>query len=326
MAAVSRSVRVLALGAALVAAGPSWAAGAYPDHPVKIIAPFAAGGPSDIIGRILADKLTSSLKQRFYVEDHAGAGGNIGMTQVARAAPDGYTILVASSSFVVNPSLYAKPPYDPFKDFAPVTMAVDSPNLLMVHPSMPVKTVKELIALIKANPGKYAIANSGLGTTPMLASELFKLVFKLEATSVPYNGGAPAVQATVANQTPIGFATLPPAYPHVVSGNLRALAVTSAKRASTLPNVPTMAEAGVPDQESDTMQGIFVPAGTPPEVIALLNREMVKALALPDVQAKCKELGFDVVANSPAEFSAYIKKEVERWHKVIVDAKIPQIK
>jgi tripartite-type tricarboxylate transporter receptor subunit TctC len=326
MAAVSRSVRVLALGAALVAAGPSWAAGAYPDHPVKIIAPFAAGGPSDIIGRILADKLTSSLKQRFYVEDHAGAGGNIGMTQVARAAPDGYTILVASSSFVVNPSLYAKPPYDPFKDFAPVTMAVDSPNLLMVHPSMPVKTVKELIALIKANPGKYAIANSGLGTTPMLASELFKLVFKLETTSVPYNGGAPAVQATVANQTPIGFATLPPAYPHVVSGNLRALAVTSAKRASTLPNVPTMAEAGVPDQESDTMQGIFVPAGTPPEVIALLNREMVKALALPDVQAKCKELGFDVVANSPAEFSAYIKKEVERWHKVIVDAKIPQIK
>ncbi len=325
MAAMSRSVRVLAFGAALVAAGPSWAAGAYPDHPVKIIAPFAAGGPSDIIGRILADKLTSSLKQRFYVEDHAGAGGNIGMTQVARAAPDGYTILVASSSYVVNPSLYAKPPYDPFKDFAPVTMAVDSPNLLMVHPSMPVKTVKELIALIKANPGKYAIANSGLGTTPMLASELFKLVFKLEATSVPYNGGAPAVQATVANQTPIGFATLPPAYPHVVSGNLRALAVTSAKRASTLPNVPTMAEAGAPDQESDTMQGIFVPAGTPPEVIAL-NREMVKALALPDVQAKCKELGFDVVANSPAEFSVYIKREVERWHKVIVDAKIPQIR
>jgi tripartite-type tricarboxylate transporter receptor subunit TctC len=326
MAAITYSARVLALGAALVSAGPCWAAGPYPDHPVKIIAPFAAGGPSDLIGRILADKLTASLKQRFYVEDHAGAGGNIGMTQVARATPDGYTILVASSSFVVNPSLYAKPSYDPFRDFAPVTMAVDSPNLLMVHPSMPVKTVKELIALIKANPGKYAIANSGLGTTPMLASELFKLTFKLEATSVPYNGGAPAVQATVANQTPIGFATLPPAYPLIVSGNLRALAVTAAKRAPTLPNVPTMAESGVEDQESDTMQGIFVPAGTPPAVVALLNREMVKALALPDVQAKCKELGFDVVANTPAEFSAYIKKEVDRWHRVIVDAKIPQIK
>jgi tripartite-type tricarboxylate transporter receptor subunit TctC len=326
MAAMTFSARVLALSAVLVASAPCWAAGTFPDHPVKIIAPFAAGGPSDVIGRILADKLTTSLKQRFHVEDHAGAGGNIGMTQVARSAPDGYTILVASSSFLVNPSLYAKPAYDPFKDFAPVTMAVDSPNLLIVHPSMPVKTVKELIALIKADPGKYAIANSGLGTTPMLASELFKLTFKLEATSVPYNGGAPAVQAVVANQTPIGFATLPPAYPLIVSGNLRALAVTAAKRAATLPNVPTMAESGVQDQESDTMQGIFVPAGTPPDVIALLNREMVKALALPDVQAKCKELGFDVVANTPAEFSAYIKKEVTRWHGVIVDAKIPQIK
>ncbi len=326
MAAMTFSARVLAISAVLVAAAPCWAAGTFPDHPVKIIAPFAAGGPSDVIGRILADKLTTSLKQRFYVEDHAGAGGNIGMTQVARSAPDGYTILVASSSFLVNPSLYAKPAYDPFKDFAPVTMAVDSPNLLIVHPAMPVKTVKELIALIKANPGKYAIANSGLGTTPMLASELFKLTFKLEATSVPYNGGAPAVQAVVANQTPIGFATLPPAYPLIVSGNLRALAVTAAKRAATLPDVPTMAESGIHDQESDTMQGIFVPAGTPPDVIALLNREMVKALALPDVQAKCKELGFDVVANTPAEFSAYIKKEVTRWHGVIVDAKIPQIK
>jgi tripartite-type tricarboxylate transporter receptor subunit TctC len=318
-------IRLASALAMVLASAAAFAQSTYPNRPVKIIAPFAAGGPSDLIGRILADKLSSSLKQQFYVEDHAGAGGNIGMTQVARAAPDGYTILVASSSFNVNPSLYARPPYDPFKDFAPVTMAVDSPNVLMVHPSMPVKTVKELVALLKANPGKYAIANSGLGTTPMLASELFKLTFGLDVTTVPYNGGAPAVQATVANQTPIGFATLPPAYPQIVSGNLRALAVTAAKRALTLPNVPTMAEAGAPDQESDTMQGIFVPAGTPPEVVALLNREMVKALSLPDVQAKCKQLGFDVVANTPMEFSAYLKKDIDRWHKVIVDAKIPQI-
>jgi tripartite-type tricarboxylate transporter receptor subunit TctC len=313
---------VLAAGAM---SGATLAQSPYPDHPVKIIAPFAAGGPSDLIGRILADKLSSSLKERFYVEDHAGAGGNIGMTQVARSAPDGYTILVASSSFTVNPSLYAKPSYDPFKDFAPVTLAVDSPNVLMVNPSMPVKTVKELVALLRANPGKYAIANSGLGTTPMLAADLFKLSFRLEATSVPYNGGAPAVQATVANQTPIGFATLPSAYPHIVSGNLRGLAVTAAKRSPTLPNVPTMAEAGAEGQESDTMQGIFVPAGTPRDVVALLHREIVKALALADVQAKCKELGFDIVADTPDEFSTYIKREVGRWHKVIVDAKIPQI-
>ena len=323
---IIRLASALAIVLAIVlASGTAYAQSPYPNHPVKIIAPFAAGGPSDLIGRILADKLSQSLKQRFYVEDHAGAGGNIGMTQVARSAPDGYTILVASSSFSVNPSLYAKPAYDPFKDFAPVTLAVDSPNMLLVHPTMPVKTLKELVALLQANPGKYAIANSGLGTTPMLAAELFKLSFKLNFTSVPYNGGAPAVQAIVSAQTPIGFATLPPAYPQVVGGNLRALAVTAAKRSPTLPDVPTMAEAGAPDQESDTMQGIFVPAGTPPDVVALLNREMVKALALPDVQAKCKELGFDIVANTPEQFSAYLKKDIDRWHRVIVDAKIAQI-
>jgi tripartite-type tricarboxylate transporter receptor subunit TctC len=315
---------VLALTVALIS-GAACAQGTYPQHPVKIVAPFAAGGPSDLIGRLLADKLSKTLGQQFYVEDHAGAGGNIGMTMVARSAADGYTILVASSSFSVNPSLYATPAYDPFKDFAPVTLAVDSPNVLMVHPSMPVKTVKELIALLAANPGKYAIAQSGLGTTPMLAAELFKLSFKLDATSVPYNGGAPAVQAVLSNQAPIGFATLPPAYPQIASGGIRALAVTSAKRSPALPDVPTMAQAGAEGQESDTMQGVFVPAGTPPDIVALLNREIVKALQLPDVQAKCKELGFDVVADSPEEFSVYLKKEIERWHRVIVDAKIPQI-
>ncbi len=317
--------RLAALCTSLVWAGSCLAAEAYPNHPVKIVAPFAAGGPSDLIGRLLADKLSKTLGQQFYVEDHPGAGGNIGMTMVARSAPDGYTILVASSSFSVNPSLYASNPYDPFKDFAPVTLAVGSPNVLMVHPSMPVKTVKELVALLAANPGKYAIAQSGLGTTPMLAAELFKLTFHLDAITVPYNGGAPAVQAVLSNQTPIGFATLPPAYPQISSGSIRALAVTSAKRSPALPDVPTMAEAGAEGQDSDTMQGVFVAAGTPPDVVALLNREIVKALQLPDVQAKCKELGFDVVADTPEEFSVYLKKEIDRWRRVIVDAKIPQI-
>jgi tripartite-type tricarboxylate transporter receptor subunit TctC len=319
--------KLFAISGALLSAvlvQPASAAG-YPDHPVKMIAPFQAGGPSDIIARILADKLSSSLKQQFYIEDHAGAGGNIGMTQVARSSPDGYTILVASSSFQVNPSLYANPPYDPFKDFAPVTLAVDSPNGLFVHPSVAVKTVKELIALMKADPGKYPIANSGLGTTPMLASELFKMTFKLDVTTVPYNGGAPVIQALVSNQTPTGFATVPPAYPQLMAGTIRALAVASAKRWGSLPDVPTLAEAGVENQESDTTQGVFVPAGTPPEVIALLNREIVKALALPDVQAKCKEIGFDIVGDTPEEFSAFLRKDIDKWHRVIVDAKIPQI-
>lgn len=325
MSAANFALRLLALCVGLAWAGSSFAADTYPTHPVKIIAPFAAGGPSDFVARLLADKLSQSLGQQFYVEDHAGAGGNIGMTQVARSAPDGYTILVASSSFVVNPSLYAHNPYDPFKDFAPVTLAGASANILLAHPSVPAKNVKDLIALMQANPGKYPIANAGLGTTPELAAELFKLDFKLDQPSVPYNGGAPAVQAAIANQTPLAFANLTPAAPHILAGTLRGMAVTSLKRSAALPNVPTMIEQGVKGQESETMQGVFVPASTPQAVIDVLNREIVKALHQPDVQAKCKQVGLDIVADTPAEFAVYIKKEVDRWHKVIVDAKIPQI-
>jgi tripartite-type tricarboxylate transporter receptor subunit TctC len=247
------------------------------------------------------------------------------MSLAARSAADGYTILVGSSSFVVNPSLYANPPYDPYKDFIPITEAAASPNIVEVHSSFPGKTMKEMIALIQANPGKYSIAHSGLGTTPMLASELFKLTYKLDAASVPYNGGEPAVQSVVANHTPIAFTTVPPAAAHIVAGTIRGLAVTSAKRSSALPDVPTMAEAGIPDQESETMQGVFVPAGTPKEIVDLLHNEIVKAMQSPDVKEKCASIGFDVVANSQADFAAYIKKEVDKWHKVIVDAKIPQV-
>ncbi|HUC51341.1 MAG TPA: tripartite tricarboxylate transporter substrate binding protein [Xanthobacteraceae bacterium] len=311
------------LAGLLGAQGP--AAAAYPDHPVRIIAPFAAGGPTDVIARILAQKLSESLKQQFFVENHVGAGGNLGMSLAARATPDGYTILVASSSYVVNPSLYANNPYDPYKDFIPITLAAASPNIVTVHPSLPVKTMKELIALIQANPGKYSIANAGLGTTPQLASELFKLTYKLDAASVPYTGGEPAVQSVVGNHTPIGFSAIPPAAPQITGGNLRGLAVTAAKRSGALPDVPTMAEAGIPNQESETMQGVFVPAGTPKEVVDLLHNEIVKLMQLPDVKKKCADLGFDVVANSQADFIAYLKKEIDKWHKVIADAKIPQI-
>jgi tripartite-type tricarboxylate transporter receptor subunit TctC len=321
--------RAAAFGAAFFAAG--WlsavrpAAAAYPDHQVRIIAPFAAGGPTDVVARILAQKLSEALKQQFFVENHVGAGGNLGMTMAARATPDGYTILVASSSYVVNPNLYANNPYDPYKDFIPITLAAASPNIVSVHPSVPVKTVKELIALVQANPGKYSIANAGLGTTPQLASELFKLTYKLDAASVPYGGGEPAVQSTVGNHTPIAFSAIPPAAPQIAGGNLRGLAVTAAKRSGALPDVPTMAEAGVPDQESETMQGVFVPAGTPKEIVDLLNSEIVKLMQLPDVKQKCADLGFDVVANTQGDFAVYLKKEIDKWHKVIVDAKIPQV-
>ena len=236
---------------------PQAHAQAYPTRQVKVIVPFAAGGPTDVMARLIAQKLSDSLKQQFFVENHPGAGGNIGMTIVARANPDGYTILVASSSFVVNPSLYAKNPYDAFKDFEPVTLAAASPNILVVNPELPVKTVKELVDLIKANPFKYPIANPGIGTTPQLAAELFKLALKLDATSVPFGGAAPAIQSTVANQTPIAFAAMPPVSPQVKGGKLRALAVTSAKRSPALPDVPTLAESGIKEQESETMQGVL---------------------------------------------------------------------
>jgi len=325
MTAITACARLVALCASLVWAGSCWAAAAYPDHPVKFVVPFAAGGPTDVMARLLAQKLSESLKQQFYVENHAGAGGNIGMTEVARSAADGYTILVASSSFVVNPSLYAQNPFDAFKDFAPVTLAAASPNILVVNPSIAAKSVKELIALLQANPGKYTIANPGIGTTPQLAAELFKLSYKLDATSVPFGGAGPTIQSAVAGHTPIAFTALPPAAPQVTGGYLRGLAVTSTKRSPALPDVPTMAEAGVEGQESETMQGVLAPAGAPQDIIDLLNREIAKLMQLADVKEKCAELGFDIVADTPEEFAGYIKKEVEKWRKVIHDAKIPQI-
>ena len=297
----------------------------YPDHPVKVIVPFAAGGPTDVMARLVAQKLSEELKQQFYVENRPGAGGNIGMAEAGRAKPDGYTLLVASSSYVVNPSLYVKAPYDPYKDFAPITLAAASPNILVVNSSFPAKSVKELIDLLKKEPGKYTIANPGIGTTPQLAAELFKLSLQLDATSVPFGGAAPAIQSAISGHTPIAFSALPPTSPQVKAGTLRGLAVTSAKRSDALPDVPTLAEAGVPEQESETMQGVFAPAGTPKAIIDRLNKEIAKAMALQDVKDKCAQLGFDPVANSPEEFTAYIKKEVEKWGKVIKEAKIPQI-
>ena len=320
-------IRLLRIGAclgALVFAGGGRAqdAATYPNHPVKVIVPFAAAGPTDVIARMLAQRLSERLGQQFYVENHAGAGGNLGMGMAAREPADGYSILVVSSSFVVNPSLYAKIPYDPYKDFAPVTLAAASPNVLVVHPSVPAKSVKELIELVRANPGKYNYAMPGAGTTPHLGGELFKLSLKLDLVTVPFGGAAPAIQSTAAGHTPIAFTALPPAAPLVQAGQLRALAVTSAKRSPALPDIATMAEAGVEGQEADTLQGVLVPAGTPPAVIDKLNGEIVKILVAPEVKKQLDQLGFEPVGNTPAEFATRIKEEIARWAKVIDDAHI----
>jgi len=297
----------------------------YPDRPINVIVPFAAGGPTDVVARLIAQKLAEKLGQQFYIENISGAGGNIGMAAVARAPGDGYTILIASSSFNVNPSLYAKAPYDPEKDFAPVTKAGGSPNGLFVNPSIPAKSVKELVDLLKANPGKYTFASPGIGTTPHLSSELFKVTFGLDFALAPFPGGGPSIQAVVAGHTPICIQAIPPATPLVKDGKLRALGITAKTRSAALPDVPTFDEVGIKDQEAETMQGILVPASTPKAIIDLLQTEVARIVQLPDVNEKLLALGLEPGGMPPAEFAAYIKADIAKWKKVITDAKIPLI-
>jgi len=317
-------VRGLALGAALIAAGAGLAqeTANYPNHPVRIIVPFGAGGPPDVISRIVAQKLSERWGQQVYVENHPGAGGNTGTATAARAAPDGYTLYMMSTGFMVNPSLYAKVPYDPIKDFSPVTLAAASPNILFVNPTVPAHSVQELIALIRSSPGKYSYAQPSTGSTPHLSGELFKLRYGLDLVTVPFNAASLAVNSTLAGHTPIAFTALPAAITNIKEGNLRGLAVTAAKRSAALPDVPTMAEAGVPDQEAETINGLLVPVGTPNDIIARINRDTVAALSLADVKERLSALGFAPAATTPAEFGARIKSEIAKWDKVVRAANI----
>ena len=313
-------MRLFAFCGALLTFGGAGATVHYPDHPVRLLVGFAAGGPTDVIARVVAQKLSVSLGQQFYVDDKPGAGGNIANAEAAKAAPDGYTLAVVSTGFMVNMSLYAHVPYDAVKDFAPVTMVAYSPNIIAVNPSVPAKSVKELIELIKANPNKYSFAGPGIGSTPHLSGELFKQKFGLDIVHVPFPGAAQAVSATLAGHTQIAFTALPPALSNIKDGKLRGLAVLAVKRAAELPDVPTMQEAGYSDQEADTLTGVLAPAGTPKEIIDLLNREIAKAVAEPDVTAHLLKLGFVPVANKPEDFGARIKSEIEKWGKVVHDA------
>ena len=317
--------RVLAGCAGLLLAGAGSAQSPYPDRPVKIIVPFAAAGPTDVVARLIAQKLSEKFGQQFYTENMGGAGGNLGMAAVARSPADGYTILFSSSSYTVNPSLYAKSPYDPDRDFAPVTKAAGSPNGLFVHPSIPAKSVKELVDLLKANPGKYTFASPGIGTTPHLSSELFKLTFGLDFALAPFPGGGPSIQSVVGGHTPMCFQAIPPATPLVKDGKLRALAITAKTRSPALPDVPTLDELGIKGQEAETMQGVLVAAGTPKPIVDLLQTEIARIVNLPDVRDKMLAMGLEPDGMSPAEFAAYIKADVAKWKKVIADAKIPQI-
>lgn len=317
-------VRLVAGLSVLVAATASQAQN-YPTKGARIIVNAAPGGPSDIMGRLLAQKMSETWGQQFIVENIPAGGGNVALGIAAKSAPDGYTMVTPNSSIVVNPSLYAKLPYDINTDFAPVSLAAASPHVLTINPSVPAKTVKELIALVKANPGKYSYASPGTGTTGQLAGEWFKISQGLDLVHVPFNGGAPAATSTIGGHTPIMFSALPTAGQHIKSGQLRALAVTSAKRSPDFPDVPTLAEAGILNQESEFIQALLVPAGTPKEIVAQLSREVARIVHLPDVKARLSAIGYVPVGNTPEEFAAIIKADIAKWEKVIREAGIKKI-
>jgi tripartite-type tricarboxylate transporter receptor subunit TctC len=311
-----RVLPVLALAAFTVYASLA-SAGAYPEKPVHVIVPFAPGGPADVLARLIAEKLSLRLGQRFYVENQPGAGGNLGMAAAARANPDGYTIIVVGPSFVVNPSLFAKIPYDPIRDFSPVTLAAVSANVLVVHPSIGANTVKELVAFLKANPAKHSFAHPGIGTTAQLAGEMFRRAQSVDMVAVSFNGSAPAIQSALGGHTGLAFTVITPAVPYVKEGTLRGLAVTTLKRSPALPDVPTMTEAGFPDQDSDTLLGVLVPSRTPESIIAKLHEEVADAVSNLDNEGKLAALGFDPVVNTPAEFTARIRADIAKWAGVI---------
>jgi tripartite-type tricarboxylate transporter receptor subunit TctC len=313
----------LAAGAAVVPAiTPIARAQVYPSRPVRMIIPFAPGGPTDVFARLIAQKFSAEFGKQFYVENIVGGAGNIGTAQAARAAPDGYTILVSVSAFVTNPAFLSKSPYDPIKDFAPVALPVASAIALVVHPSVPAKTLAELVALIRANPGKYSYATGGAGAQPHLAFEQFRMSLGLDVVHVPFTGAGPAVAAVVAGQVPIGISSLPPAMPQINEGSLRALALTSKSRSRKLPDIPTASEAGYPILEGDQWLGVFLPASTPEEIIATLHRRIVEFVAQPDMKERLDSLDFYPVESTPREFAERIKVEFETWRQVIQAAHI----
>jgi tripartite-type tricarboxylate transporter receptor subunit TctC len=309
--------RLLAISAlAIVAANAS---AAYPEKPITLVVPYTPGGVTDALARAIAKSLSDRIQQPVIVENRPGGGGNIGAGAVARASADGYTLLMGSAAtHAINASLYMKMPFDHIKDFAPITLVAEVPNILVVHPSLPVHNVKELIAYAKSNPNQLNFGSSGAGGTIHLSGELFKTMAGVQMTHVPYKGSAPAVTDLLGGHIQLTFDSS--VVPYIKTGKLRALGVTSAKRSSALPDIPTIAEAGLPGYESTAWFGILAPAGTPEPVITKLNHELVAALRDPAVQKWMQFQGFDVVGDSPAEFAAHIKKETVKWARVVKES------
>jgi tripartite-type tricarboxylate transporter receptor subunit TctC len=308
-----------AAAAALTSTG--WALD-YPSRPVRVIVPYPAGGPNDTIARLFTSKFSEGWRQSIYIENIPAGAGNVGTAAAARAVADGYCLVVVTSSFVINPSLYPKIAYDPIKDFTPVTMIAAAPHVLVVHPSFPARDVKEFVGVLRANPGKFSYASAGTGQSSHLAGERFKLAAGINLVHVPFNGAAPAMTSTIGGHTPIAFISLPAAADHIRTGKLRALATTGSVRSKMHADIPTMAEAGFPDQESVFMQGILFPANTPENIVDLWYQEMSSVASLAEVRQRVEAIGFDLIVNSPAEFRAQIRSELAQWSKIVRDAHI----
>ncbi|UXH79983.1 Bug family tripartite tricarboxylate transporter substrate binding protein [Roseateles amylovorans] len=309
--------------AAAVLSTSAWAQDSWPNQPVKLVVPFAPGGTSDVLGREVAARLQAQLKQTVIVDNKAGAGGVLGADSVAKAAPDGYTVLLGTiATHAINPALMPKMPYNAAKDFAPVILLGKISNVLLVGPNQSTRTVKELISQAKAKPGEIAFASAGQGTSQHLSGEVFKLLTGAELTHIPYKGSAPAIQDVMGGQVPMSFETVTVALPQLKAGKVRALAVTSAKRSSQLPDVPTMQESGVAGFDVSSWQALYLPAGTPAPIVARLNAEVQKIVAMQEVKAKMEALGLEYTPNSPQQFAEFQKTEQARWAKVIKDGNV----
>jgi tripartite-type tricarboxylate transporter receptor subunit TctC len=313
-------MKLLALALALVAS--SVLAQSYPAKPVRVIIASGPGGQNDTTARLVASKLTQSMGQPFVLENMGGAGGNVGVLAVARAAPDGYTLLASGSSIAINMSLLAKPGYDPERDFVAISLLCSSPHMLVLHSSIPATSLKELVALARANPGKYSYSSAGPGTPAHLAGELLKQAHGIDLTHVPFKGGGPGITATRGGHVSMAVTALPTGIAYVRDGSLRALGMFSSRRASVLPDVPTMAEAGGHDLPADIVNGLLAPAKTPRAFIDAIHRDIVKAMSASDTRERLASLGFEPVGSTPDEFAAWIRSETVRWGKVVREAKI----
>jgi len=294
----------------------------YPARSIRVIVPVAAGGSVDVITRLIVQHLSERWASQLHVENLPSGAGNVAAGVAAKAPSDGYTALTVTTALVINPSLYANLPYDPVKDFAPITLVGASSHVLVVHPSLPATDVNELVSLVRGNPNKYSYASPGTGQSGQLAGEMFRLECGLNLVHVPFNGAVPAITSTIAGHTQIAFMSLAAAASAIKGGNLRALAVTSRRRSEVFPEIPTMAEAGIPNQESAFWQGMVFPAGTPREIVHRWHGDIVNIIALPDVRQHLAAMSFEPIGNSPEEFGALIESEIPKWRRVIESAKI----